>query len=106
MTLEVHRAIKADHPSLPGHFPEAPLVAGVLILDEVFAALSEWQKDCQVTSIRMVKFLLPLKPEQPFTICLSARKDEMSKVDFFCRVENRNIVEGQLEICRGRKGSL
>jgi len=39
MTFEVRCAITADHPSLPGHFPDAPLVPGVLILDEVRAAL-------------------------------------------------------------------
>jgi 3-hydroxymyristoyl/3-hydroxydecanoyl-(acyl carrier protein) dehydratase len=103
MTLEVHCAISADHPSLPGHFPEAPLVAGVLILDEVFAALLDWQKDCQVTAIRRVKFLQPLKPEQPFAICFSTDKEDASKVNFCCRIEDRIIVEGQLEICRGRE---
>ena len=39
MTFEVLRLIHADHPSLPGHFPGAPLVPGVVILDEVIAAL-------------------------------------------------------------------
>ncbi|HEU0273653.1 MAG TPA: hypothetical protein VFQ83_03915 [Candidatus Udaeobacter sp.] len=103
MTLEVHRAITADHPSLPGHFPDAPLVAGVLILDEVFAALVDWQRDCEVTAIRTVKFLQPLKPEQPFTICFSTDKKDESKVNFCCRVEGRIIVEGRLEICRGKE---
>jgi 3-hydroxymyristoyl/3-hydroxydecanoyl-(acyl carrier protein) dehydratase len=105
MTLEVRRAITADHPSLPGHFPGAPLVAGVLILDEIFAASLDWQKEWQVTAIRTVKFLQPLKPEQPFTICLSAGEDEVGKVNFCCRVENRVIVEGQLEIYRKIKAT-
>ena len=39
MTLEVRRVISADHPSLPGHFPGMALVPGVVILDEVLAAL-------------------------------------------------------------------
>jgi 3-hydroxymyristoyl/3-hydroxydecanoyl-(acyl carrier protein) dehydratase len=105
MTFQVHRSVTADHPSMPGHFPDAPLVAGVLILDEVFAALLDWQRDCQVTAIRTVKFLQPLKPAQPFTICLSADKDDVSKVNFCCHVENHIIVEGQLEICRGREAT-
>ena len=101
MTFEARRAITADHPSLPGHFPDAPLVPGVLILDEVLAALHDWQKDCQLTAIRTVKFLQPLKPEQPFTICLSASNDDASEVNFCCRIEGRVIVEGQLEVyCR------
>ena len=98
MTFEVRRAITADHPSLPGHFPDAPLVPGVVILDEVRAALLDWQKDYELTAIRAVKFLQPLKPEQPFTICLSANNDDPSEVNFCCRIQGRVITEGQLEV--------
>jgi 3-hydroxyacyl-[acyl-carrier-protein] dehydratase len=97
MSFEISRAIRADHPSLAGHFPGAPIVPGVVILDEVAAALAEWRKDCQLTGIRAVKFVLPLKPEQPFTICLTA-KGAKTEVDFCCRVEGRMVVEGRLEI--------
>jgi len=55
MTFEACRAISADHPSLPGHFPDRPLVPGVVILDEVLTALVEWRKDCQLAGIRAVK---------------------------------------------------
>jgi 3-hydroxymyristoyl/3-hydroxydecanoyl-(acyl carrier protein) dehydratase len=101
MTFKVRRAITADHPSLPGHFPDSPLVPGVLILDEVLAALRDQHKDCQLTAIRMVKFLEPLKPEQLFTICFSASNE--GHVNFCCRVEGRVMVEGQLEIYCGAK---
>ena len=103
MTFEVHRAITANHPSLPGHFPDTPLVPGVLILDEVLAALRDWRKDCELTAIRTVKFLQPLKPEQPFTICLSTGNDDSSEVNFCCRIQGRVIVEGQLEVCSKTK---
>jgi 3-hydroxymyristoyl/3-hydroxydecanoyl-(acyl carrier protein) dehydratase len=103
MSFEVRRAITADHPSLPGHFPDAPLVPGVLILDEVLAALHDWRKDCQLTAILTVKFLQPLKPEQPFTICFSVSNDDASQVNFCCRIEGRVIVEGQLEIYCGTR---
>ena len=32
-------AIDPAHPSLPGHFPGAPVVPGVLVLERVVAAL-------------------------------------------------------------------
>jgi len=99
LNFEVCRAIGADHPSLPGHFPGTPIVPGVVILDEIVAALNEWRKDSHLTFIRVVKFLVPLRPEQPFTICLSASQDAESEVDFCCRVEDRVIVEGRLEVC-------
>ena len=106
MSFELRRSITADHPSLPGHFPDAPLVPGVLILDEVLAALRDWQKDCQLTAIRTVKFLQPLKPEQQFTICLSANNDDSSEVNFCCRIEGRVIAEGQLEVYYRTKVTL
>src|SRR5437879_10590804 len=40
MSFEISRAIRADHPSLAGHFPGTPIVPGVVILDEVAAALA------------------------------------------------------------------
>jgi 3-hydroxyacyl-[acyl-carrier-protein] dehydratase len=98
MTFEVRRAITTDHPSLPGHFPDAPLVPGILILDEVLVALRDWRKGCELTAIRRVKFLQPLNPEQPFTICLSAGNDDSSEVNFCCRIQGRVVVEGQLEV--------
>jgi 3-hydroxyacyl-[acyl-carrier-protein] dehydratase len=101
MTFEVRRAISADHPSLPGHFPGAPLVPGVVILDEVLAAMDSWRRDCRVTAIRAVKFLVPLKPGQPFSICLG--NDGANEVNFCCRVDDRIIVEGRLEVCCGTK---
>src|SRR6266536_6013111 len=101
MTFEVRRIISADHPSLPGHFPGAPLVPGVVILDEVLAALIEWRQDSQLTGIRTVKFLAPLQPEQAFTISLSVRNEHAAEVNFCCRAEDRVIVEGQLEVAWG-----
>jgi 3-hydroxymyristoyl/3-hydroxydecanoyl-(acyl carrier protein) dehydratase len=103
MIFEVSRAIRANHPSLPGHFPGTPLVPGVVILDEVLAALVEWRKDCQLTGIRFVKFLVPLKPEQSFTIGFSLSNDRAGEVDFCCRIDDRLIVEGRLEICSQTK---
>ena len=99
MNFEVCRKIGADHPSLPGHFPGAPIVPGVVILDEILAALSEWREDSRLAAISAVKFLAPLKPEQSFTICLSADDGVDEEIDFSCRVEDRVIVEGRLQVC-------
>jgi 3-hydroxymyristoyl/3-hydroxydecanoyl-(acyl carrier protein) dehydratase len=103
MTFEVLRLIHADHPSLPGHFPGAPLVPGVVILDEVVAALDEWRQNSQLTAIQNVKFLAPLKPEQLFTISLFAMTKEAGEVTFCCRAEERVIVQGRLAVVWGAK---
>ena len=101
MRFEVLRLIHADHPSLPGHFPGAPLVPGVVILDEVVAALDEWRQNSQLRAIHNVKFLAPLNPEQPFTISLSATRTDAGEVSFCCRVDERVIVEGRLAVVWG-----
>ena len=103
MTFEVRRVIRADHPSLPGHFPGAPLVPGVIILDEVLEALIEWRDNSQLSAIQTVKFLAPLKPEQPFTISLAVKNENAGEVYFCCRAGNRVIVEGRLEVSWGAK---
>jgi 3-hydroxyacyl-[acyl-carrier-protein] dehydratase len=103
MTFEAIRIIRANHPTLPGHFPDAPLVPGVVILDEVLAALIEWRQESQLTGIRVVKFLAPLQPEQAFTISLSAKNEHPGEVSFCCRAEDRVIVEGRLEVGWGAK---
>ena len=106
MTFEVRRAIAADHPSLPGHFPDTPLVPGVVILDEVLTALRVWQTDCDLIAIRIAKFLQPLAPEQPFTISLSTNNGDPREVNFCCRIEGRVMAEGQLEVCCTPKVNL
>ena len=98
MTFEAVRIISADHPTLPGHFPGAPLVPGVVVLDEVIAALFEWRQDSQLTGIKLVKFLAPLQPEQAFTISFSAKNEHAAEINFWCRAEDRVIVEGRIEI--------
>jgi len=100
MTFEVLRLISANDPSLPGHFPGAPLVPGVVILDEVVAALAEWRQNSQLTGIPSVKFLAP---EQPFTISLSATNENAGEVSFCCRAEERVIVEGRLAVVWGAR---
>jgi hypothetical protein len=69
----------------------------------VLEVLIEWRANSQVTGIRTVKFLAPLKPEQPFTISLSAKNESASEINFCCRAEDHIIVKGRLEVCRGAK---
>lgn len=71
---------------------------GVVILDEVVAALFQWREDCHLIGIPMVKFLLPLAPEQIFIISLTSPSQLETQVEFHCRIDRRIIVEGRLEI--------
>lgn len=55
--------IPATHPSLAGHFPGNPVVPGVVLLDEVAAALQR-RYDRRIAGFSQVKFVAPLLPEQ------------------------------------------
>lgn len=55
--------IPATHPSLAGHFPGNPVVPGVVVLDEVAAALRH-RHGRRIAGFSQVKFVAPLLPEQ------------------------------------------
>jgi len=57
--------IPADHPSLPGHFPGRPLVAGVIVLERVVEAIESTHgalRPLRPLRLPQVKFLQPLLP--------------------------------------------
>ena len=101
MTFETSRVIPPDHPSLAGPFPDAPIVPGVVVLDEVVAALAEWRQDSQLTGIPSVKFIGPIKPGQSFVIGFDSTNTAENQIDFCCRLDGRMVVEGRLEISCG-----
>ena len=65
--------ISQEHPALDGHFPGNPIVPGVVLLTEMLRAVeTEFGRAIQVQEFRTVKFIAPLRPGQPFTICIEA----------------------------------
>jgi 3-hydroxymyristoyl/3-hydroxydecanoyl-(acyl carrier protein) dehydratase len=97
MNAEKSLVIPADHPSLAGHFPGNPIVPGVVILDEVIHALSDWRPDIQAMTMPVVKFLAPLRAEQPFTVCFV--ETSAGRVRFECaREDGQLLVQGQLAL--------
>ena len=103
MTFETRRVIPADHPSLAGHFPGGPIVPGVVVLDEVAAALGEWRNESQLAGIPSVKFIAPIKPGQSFVVGLDPTDSAENQIDFCCRLDGRVVVEGRLEIRCGAR---
>lgn len=107
MSFEQRGLIAADHPGLAGHFPGNPIVPGVVLLDEVLRAFAAWRPTDRPMGIPQVKFLAPLRPEQPFTIRL---KESGGEVRFDClREDGRLLARGHLTLAgdgagRGRRG--
>ena len=64
MNKTAHWTVPADHPAFSGHFPGAPIIPGVLLLDmalhAVAAATGITLDTCTISS---VKFLSPAKPD-------------------------------------------
>jgi 3-hydroxymyristoyl/3-hydroxydecanoyl-(acyl carrier protein) dehydratase len=84
--------IPAGHPSLPGHFPGRPVVPGVVLLDEVVAAIGRWSGRAFVpAAFPSVKFLQPLLPAQAFDIHLRGNAD---RIEFECRRDGQVLVRG------------
>jgi 3-hydroxymyristoyl/3-hydroxydecanoyl-(acyl carrier protein) dehydratase len=65
--------IAAEHPALPGHFPGAPIVPGVLLLDEmVRAAQTRAGPAPGGWRIGTAKFLKPVHPGELLTLAHEA----------------------------------
>ena len=89
--------IEADHPSLPGHFPGRPLVAGVILLEHVANALREW-RHLTLACVAEAKFLAPLEPGQDAELTLT--EGDGGRFRFDSRRDDillaRGIIEGTI----------
>ncbi|HET9836377.1 MAG TPA: hydroxymyristoyl-ACP dehydratase [Rhodanobacteraceae bacterium] len=81
--------IAAAHPALPGHFPGNPVVPGVVLLQNVAAALKHWRN--QPMARLEVKFLAPLLPGQDATIEL---REDAARVRFAIRRGEDVLAKG------------
>ena len=97
MSFKQRCVIAADHPCLAGHFPDNPIVPGVVLLDEVLRAFAAWRPADRPVGIPQVKFLAPLYPEQPFMIRLV--ESDSGGVRFDCLGDDgRTLTRGNLTL--------
>ena len=84
------------HPCLPGHFPGRPLVPGVVILDQVLAAVEERHGPLGTLRLPQVKFVGPLLPGQAARVELEG---EAPRWRF--RVLRGDVADGQALVASG-----
>ena len=93
--MEFTFIISKSHPSLAGHFPENPLVPGVVILEEVLRNVTKAYDNIKVKGFPSVKFLLPLKPEQKVNLIFRKNKN---LINFECLIDSNIIASGSLKV--------
>ena len=86
--------ISASHPSLAGHFPGAPVVAGVIVLDRLVALL-ERAGCASLRRIPAVKFRAPLLPEQMVELRVTL---DAGRVRFRLARDGELLVSGEAEL--------
>ena len=81
--------VKHDHPSLNGHFPNNPIVPGVVILDQVMRL---WQKKThkQIQQINNTKFVSLLRTDINYAIHYKEKNDQ--KIDFLIMDDSQTII--------------
>jgi 3-hydroxymyristoyl/3-hydroxydecanoyl-(acyl carrier protein) dehydratase len=89
-----HFTISADHPALPGHFPGAPIVPGVVLLDHALALLAGHVDELQLGAVRRVKFLAPVLPGEDVSVYF--HQDLRQGVSFTCVRQGETILTGVL----------
>ena len=97
MNHTTHWTVPLDHPAFAGHFPGAPILPGVLLLDTVLhtiAAATGIAPDfCEISS---VKFLNPASPGDELVIHHTALVNGTIRFDIM--VGMRTIASGSILI--------
>ena len=91
---EAESMVAADHPALAGHFPDEPLVPGLVVLECVVAAAETAFDVRRPIAIPSVKFLAPLRPGERFQILLS--RSARTSIGFECRRQATILTRGRL----------
>jgi 3-hydroxymyristoyl/3-hydroxydecanoyl-(acyl carrier protein) dehydratase len=88
--------VDASHPALPGHFPGRPVVPGVVLLDQVAAAV---ERECKTRIAKwpQVKFLRPLLPGEQAELVI---EPEAELRRFVIRCGEDVVAKGTFEAVR------
>lgn len=89
--------VAPDDACLDGHFPDAPIVPGVVLLDQVITA-AERRFGVPIEGLTRCKFVAALYPNQRCEIALGAPHE--SRLRFSCSGPQGLVAEGVLRCGR------
>ena len=88
-------ALQVPHPATEGHFPGAPILPGVVLLDEAVRVI---ERDLRLPGtcwrIGSVKFLSPAVPGEPLS--LEHERLEGGAIRFTISAGERTVATGQM----------
>ena len=95
MSHITHWTVPEDHPAFAGHFPDAPILPGVVLLDVALQNIAKVNnvtlEACEISSI---KFLSPVKPGDVLTI--EHKTSVNGTLHFDITVNTRKVVTGSV----------
>lgn len=87
-------SIDKNHPALAGHFPNNPIIPGVVLIDLVLEEATKQHPELQTIGIKKLKLIQPIKPEQLFNIEFKLPKK--GSLRFSCLSGQEVLAEGNL----------
>lgn len=92
-----HIKVHVDHPAFAGHFPGAPIVPGVVLLDWALQAICDGTGNVlQNCTINSVKFLSPAQAGDALTIAY--RLQDNGAIHFDISTATHKIASGSVLI--------
>jgi 3-hydroxymyristoyl/3-hydroxydecanoyl-(acyl carrier protein) dehydratase len=88
--------IAADHPVFAGHFPDAPVVPGVLLLSRVLDAAAAWLgAEVNPIGLRQAKFPAPWLPGMQV---LASLEHDGRQLRFEVTADDQTLARGVFEL--------
>ena len=103
MNFDATLHIAPDHPAFSGHFPGAPIVPGVVLLDAALHAAMQTlrlapsgksETSSPVCQISSVKFLSPVGPDE--TLKITCASTASGSLRFDISSDSRKVASGTL----------
>lgn len=92
---DIELQFEPDHPAFDGHFPGAPIVPGVVILDHIISSLEENSpRNSPIDGLEFVKFRTPLLPDQILKLQFSFLS--LHRIQFQGNVQGTTVISGVL----------